>query len=204
MKRNQLLFWATAISKLAEIILYVALVISVIVFIHWHLNKEYYNSVEIILKDGRINVSEGKSITGFTKSNRENINPNAEYERTHQGEKRYYFSDLNSTSFYFSYLQLILSIILGILMIKEIRKVLKTVKELKTFNDTNIGSFQRLGYYCLAFAAINCVHILATHETRSISFNPSFTMLSFMISAFILAEIFKEGQKLSEIDQLTI
>ncbi len=102
MKRNRLLFWATAISMLAEILLYLALVISVIVFIHWHLNREYYNSVEVTLKDGSLSISAGKSISGLSKSNKENISPDAEHERTRQEEKRYYFSDLNSTSFYFT------------------------------------------------------------------------------------------------------
>jgi hypothetical protein len=204
MKRNQLLFWAGIVSKLAEIIFYLVLVISIIFLIHWNLDKEYYKGVEVVLNDGSIMLLEGRSMTDLINSNVKNINGSLKNGNLTAPEKNFYITDLNALSFYLTYIQLVLSSILSILIIKEIRKVLKSVKEFETFRNSNIKSFQRLGYYCLAFAALNCVRILATNERRSISFNPGITILSFMISAFILAEIFKEGKRLAEIDQLTI
>lgn len=94
--------------------------------------------------------------------------------------------------------------ILSMLMVQEVRKILKSVQDLETFNSRNVKAFRTLGYLCLAMAALNSVLLLSTNQDAVKNFSVDFNFLYFMLAAFIMAEIFKEGQNLSEQDQLTI
>lgn len=197
MKKNRLLTGAAYVAMAAEIVVYLALVISTIVFFHWHVEKEHYDSFGIMLKNGDIELSEGKEINA-------NSSPASNYTSEDKKEKVFRLSDLSRTSFYFTSFQIILSLVLIVLMLRKVRDILRSVKEFKTFTNTNVKSFKRLGDYCLALGALNCIYFLASDTEKDVSFNPSLTLLSFMLAAFILAEIFKEGQKLAETEQLTI
>jgi hypothetical protein len=119
-------------------------------------------------------------------------------------EVRFFLNELNLVSVYSLFFQTLLSLILSLFMVREVIKILKSVQERQTFTTNNIKSFRLLGYFCLAMVAFNSTHYLVTNHNSFLSFNPSFTLIGFMLAAFIMAEIFKEGQNLSEQDQLTI
>ena len=118
--------------------------------------------------------------------------------------KQVYLNDLKPFSIYFTFFQLILSVIFSYLIVQEVIRILKLVQEFQPFNAANIKSFQRLGYLCLSILVLNSFHFLNTNKTSFISFGISYSLLIFMLVAFILAEIFREGQKLYEQEKLTI
>ena len=203
MNKNRLLDLAFIGTAVVGVSLCLAMCILMGVFIHWHITPESYKSVQVIVEDRSITLSEAENVSANPPSGKFYFKLNI--GRTNSTfEKRFYLNDLNRASLYFTFFQLVLGMILSMLMVQEVRKILKSVQDLETFNSRNVKAFRTLGYLCLAMAALNSVLILSTNQDAIKNFSVDFTSLSFMLAAFIMAEIFKEGQNLSEQDQLTI
>ncbi len=200
MKRNPLLYLALLFSKAIRVVLFLGLVLLVIIFIHWHLNPGYYKSVQVAVDNGSIFFFEGKTETAKPVPHL----PNNSYLPGGVSGKRVYLNDLNPFSFYFTFFQLFLSILLSYFIMQEVIRLLKSVQESQPFNAANIRSFRRLGYLCLSITVLNSLHFLYTNQTSFVSFSINYTLLIFMLITFILAEIFREGQKLYEQEKLTI
>jgi hypothetical protein len=101
-----------------------------------------------------------------------------------------------------------LSAVLGmgcyILIIRESLKVVRSIKSLETFRIDNIRSFQRIGKLILVLLVLNAV--ILTHNGHHwdwyFEFNPTYLLGTLV--CYILAEIFREGNKLMEEQKLTI
>jgi hypothetical protein len=180
------------LSKFIRVILLAGIVVVLALFIHWQMNPEDYKAAQIAVEKGDIVVLEGKEVT-------EGITPLPDGTG-----KKVYLRELRPSSAWFNLLQLVLSGLIGYLMIGEVIRILRSVKAWQTFSEANIRSFRRLGYFCLALLVLNCLRILSTGTTSAISFHIDFNLLLFMLTAFILAEIFREGQRLHEQEKLTI
>jgi hypothetical protein len=156
--------------------------------------------VQVALNNGSLYFIEGK--TGGAK-----LTPYVTVNSSLAGDesiKRIYLNDLQPFSRYFTFLQLVLSIVLGCFIVGEVIRILKSVQAFEPFNATNVKSFRRIGYFLVAMLVLNSFHFLSTNTTSSISFSINYTLLIFMLIAFILAEIFSEGEKLYEQEKLTI
>ncbi|WP_375436567.1 DUF2975 domain-containing protein [uncultured Hymenobacter sp.] len=205
MKKNPLLYLALVSSRIGGGLLCLALLFVIGCFVHWHLDPAYYKSVQISVEGGSISLYEGETLHSKSVSGRDIVSSgNKAALSTASCGKRFYVNELASVSVYTSFLQVVLSIILSGLMIREIIKILKSVREERIFTASNVNSFRLLGWLCLAMSALNSIRIMATAQNSTVSFNPGFSLLLFMVAAFIMAEIFKEGYRLSEQDRLTI
>ncbi len=193
MKRNKLLYLAHVVTKVIRALILLGLVLLVIVFIHWQFNMDDYKSVQVSVDSGSLSISESKT---------ERAEPTLPISKT--SGKTVYLNDLNPFSIYFTFLQLVASLVLSYFIAREVIRILKTVQESQPFNAGNITSFRRMGYLCLSIAALNCIRLLIAKQTLSVTFSVDYTLLIFMLITFILAEIFSEGQKLYEQDKLTI
>jgi hypothetical protein len=203
MNKNLLLDLAIIGSGLIGVTVCIGMCILTGLFIHWHITPESYQSVQVIVKDSSITLSDAEIGAEIPPPGK--IYHKFKIGRTNSGlEKRFYLNDLGRASLYFTFFQFVLGTILSLLMVQEVVRILKSVQDLETFNSRNVKSFRSLGYLCLAMAALNSLLILTTNQVVIRSFSADFTMLGFMLAAFIMAEIFKEGHKLSEQDQLTI
>ncbi|MCM8570950.1 DUF2975 domain-containing protein [Gramella jeungdoensis] len=107
-------------------------------------------------------------------------------------------------SLYYSYFKFTAILILIYLSLNQFGKVLKSVKELETFHQTNVHAFRRIGYYCLFIAGLSLFSYWEFGDYTKSSVSVSMNVLFTALLAFILAEVFKEGNNLMEENQLTI
>jgi hypothetical protein len=78
------------------------------------------------------------------------------------------------------------------------------VRVIQTFRKANVKSFRKIGKYFLLIFILTSFSIVIFEQGMFYGFSLSFTPLVLMFVAYILAEIFKEGNDLSEENQLTI
>ncbi len=193
MQKNKLLFLALLVSKAIRVLIFLGLALLLIIFIHWHIDRDYYKAVQISVDNGSLFISEGKTETAQPVP-----------QLLSNSSKRVYLNDLNPFSIYFTFLQICVTLVLSYFIVREVIRILKSVQELQPFNTGNITSFRRIGYLCFSVAALNCFRFLIAKQTLSVTFSVDYVLLIFMLITFILAEIFSEGQKLYEQDKLTI
>jgi hypothetical protein len=191
MKRNTLLYLALLLSKSIRAFLILGLVLLIVVFIHWHWDRDYYKSVQVSAANGAISFLEGKT-------------DDASSLKAGVSGKYVYLNDLKPYSVYFTFFQLILSIIVSCFIIREVIRILRSVQKMQPFIEQNIKSFTRIGYLCLSILVLNSLHFIITSRSSFISFSINYTLLICMLITFILAEIFKEGLILYEQEKLTI
>jgi hypothetical protein len=180
---------ALLFSKAIRILIFLGLVLLIIVFIHWLFDQGYYNSVGVSVDNGEVTFSEVKTGTS---------------ELSSTDAKWIYLNEINSFSRYFFFLQIVATLLLSHFIVREVIRILRSVQALQPFHSGNVASFRRIGYLCLSITALNCFRVLITGNTFTASFSLDYTLLIFMLITFILAEIFKEGQKLYEQEKLTI
>jgi hypothetical protein len=96
--------------------------------------------------------------------------------------------------------------VLGLLYLvfARIQKIISSFQNLKTFTQGNVDSFKRIGRHCLLIFLFSSISYLSHEEGSVMLFKINFAPLLFALASFILAEIFKEGQKLYENEKLTI
>jgi hypothetical protein len=196
MSKNLLLSVALVCSRLFKFLLWLALICIIGLFIHNRMKPDSYKSVLVNITN--------RSITFVAPKSSVEMPPPPSGKSAMGGDTHVLLNEIKPAAIYLVFVQIVLSIMLSILMVREVVKILKSVRDLETFNNTNIKSFRLLGYYCLMLAGINSILIISTNRDTHIVFNLDLTLLIFMLAAFIMAEIFAEGHKLSEQDQLTI
>lgn len=104
----------------------------------------------------------------------------------------------------FAFAKIAATIFCSILIINEILKVIRSIRSLETFKEKNILAFRRMGNIFLAFFFIQMFSLTPNGDQYSFSISLPLFYLFAMIGCHILAEIFKEGNKLMEENQLTI
>jgi hypothetical protein len=79
-------------------------------------------------------------------------------------------------------------------------KVIESISSLKTFTAANVKSFQNISLYTLIIFSIQLLKL----SPDKIGFSIHFSTIIGSALAIILAEVFKEGQKLLEENELTV
>lgn len=189
MKKNRLLNVATFACKTFCFVQLGMLLFITIVLIHWHIDREFYS--EIVLKPGFLNNSTiGYSVaTSWT---------------TDTLKAPLTLSYVKPVSLYFLYIQMSTILFLAFLTFKEFLKIIRSVRLIETFKRSNIKSFRSIGKYFLLIFILTSFCVVIYEQGMFYSLSLSFTPLILMFGAYILAEIFKEGNDLSEENQLTI
>lgn len=189
MKKNRLLNVATFACKTFCFVQLGMLLFITIVLIHWHIDREFYS--EIVLKPGFLNNSTiGYSVaTSWT---------------TDTLKAPLTLSYVKPVSLYFLYIQMSIILFLAFLTFKEFLKIIRSVRLIETFKRSNIKSFRSIGKYFLLIFILTSFCVVIYEQGMFYSLSLSFTPLILMFVAYILAEIFKEGNDLSEENQLTI
>jgi hypothetical protein len=116
----------------------------------------------------------------------------------------YALGKISKMSLYINFLKLNAVLILIFLSVKEFQKVMKSVKSLKTFEKNNVISFRRIGKYLLFIFLLTSYIRVEFQQGGFSGIHISFTPLFLMLIAFIMAEIFKEGNLLKQENDLTI
>ena len=183
MSKNSLLKTAAFLCQLINGAFILVLVILTIVFIHFQVDRDFYNGWHA---DKPI---KGNSIK-FQKVIGEELSE----------EDVIYMTDWNTSSLYFNYLRFAGIILLMYLAIKQFQDVLN----LETFKTTNVQAFHRIGIYCLIISGLSWITMWVFGNYHVSGFHIDFDFLIIALLAFIFAEIFKEGNQLMEENKLTV
>jgi len=189
MKKNPLLNVATFTCKIFCLAQLGMFLFITIVLIHWHIDRDFYS--EKVLTSGFLN----KSTIGYSVTTR---------WTTDTLKAPLTLSNVKPASLYFCYIQISMTLFLTFLTFKECLKVIRSVRLIQTFKKANIKSFRSIGKYFLLIFILTSFSVVYFKQGMFYGLSLSFTPLILMFVAYILAEIFKEGNDLSEENQLTI
>lgn len=195
MTKNSLLNIGIGICKFFRIFSIIAFVILAILLVHYQINPSSYDDVELNTKMNNNNViSIEWSHSTVIKVNDEvsdNSNP-------------FVLSKLKSSSLYFFFLKVSLVILFLFLSLKEFQKIIESVKEIKTFQERNVLSFRRIGKYMLIIFVLMSYSSFTFQQGKLSGLHISFELLILSLLSYIMAEVFKEGNNLSEENKLTV
>lgn len=111
----------------------------------------------------------------------------------------------STLSLYINYIRLTVIFLLSFFAISEFKKIIFSVKETKTFHYNNILSFRKIGKYLLFISLAMCFYSVSLDDGKSFTLiSIPFNTLTLALLVFIMAEIFKEGNNLSEENKLTV
>ena len=198
MEKNRLLDSALSICNLFKFLFIIFIVASTVVLVHWHFSPDTYKNVSITI--------DKKSNAAYTMSDDYSVvEPGKTDQKLNANNKEFIrLTELNHQSMYVHYLQSVGLLVLWLLIIREIKRVIRSVKGLTTFRSSNSGAFRKIGKYCLGIALLSAFKWISLEGHSFFGIYFQFMPLAFAMAAFILAEIFEEGNKLYEAEQLTI
>ena len=189
MTKSILLNIAIIICELIRLLLVIVFIGLTTFFIHLQIDRSFYNTQDVSFNLKGYNYSVSKKWK---------VNPKSEDKDV------YVLGDIKTGSLYLNYLKYVAILIVLFLSFKEFQKVMSSVKEVKTFEQDSIRSFRKIGKYIFIYFLLTSYHSmsfeLGGYSGKTISLTP----LIFILLAFIMAEIFKEGKLLKEENDLTI
>lgn len=197
MTKNKLLNIAITICKFTKLIYILLFITATVFFIHFQIDREAYNEF-----DAKINHT--ATPTTFSIGLNKSYSDKWKDSSTLKDNEVYVLDKLTTTTIYLTYFKISCVIILLFLSIKEFQNVIQSVKTLNTFHLNNILSFRRIGKYSIIYFILTFNNTFYFEQGGYSHTSLSFTPLLFAIISFILAEIFKEGNKLQQENELTV
>lgn len=119
-------------------------------------------------------------------------------------EKQYTLSQLKTVSLYILYVKTFIIAVLTFLSIQNFEKILLSVRSFKTFSTQNVRLFRKIGVYIIWIAILSSYSILRFESGTKIRWSLTFFPLLYALLAFVFAEVFKEGSRLKQENDLTI
>ncbi|MCC9165239.1 DUF2975 domain-containing protein [Pontibacter harenae] len=198
MKKNILLSTALQCCYVVRVLLIAIIIAITFAAVHSQVNPEMYSLVKIEGLEHKTSVL--ISTTRFELKA-------GDYEKSKGGadaSKTVMLTDLNITSLVLLYLQTVAILIFWCLIVQQIIGVVLSVRELQTFRNSNSKSLRKIGWYCFAIFFLMAFRWADTESISFFGFYLHYMPIAFMLVSFILAEIFEEGSRLYEEEQLTI
>lgn len=194
MERNKLLSIALAVSNIIRILTIAFIILFTFVAIHSQFNPDVYNGIALSDFDF-------KNSSSFSTSSFETISVIGT-EPLSRDEIQ--IKDATNLSLIILYLQAVVIMGILVLILHQISQLISSVKALETFRESNCTTFRKIGRYCFLLFIVSGFRWLETDTASFVGIYVNYMPLLCMLGAFILAEIFKEGNKLYEAEQLTI
>ena len=189
MNKNSLLNIANLFCNLFKVFIGLLIIGLSFLFIHFQLDRNYYDEWNIQKPENNSVIRfERESFVGEKSKNLENLS----------------ITDWKTSSLYFTYFKFTATLILIYLAINQFSVILKSVEKLETFRQSNVNAFRKIGYYCLIIQGLSFFSFWEFENYTKNSISVSTTSLFIALLAFILAEIFKEGNNLMEENELTV
>lgn len=113
-------------------------------------------------------------------------------------------SNINRPSLYFTYLQLVALMTFTFFLHKEAIDIMASVKSRQSFRIANYRSFRKIGKHFFYIFCLSTFCFISSDFGNHYGFYIHLTPLMMMIGAYIMAEIFKEGNVLQEEVQSTV
>ena len=208
MNKNLLLNIANSVCYLLKTLIAIGLMLITFFLIHIQFNRSSYENWDLEFQQDKLTLSSnsGGNLDLSLGRNTSFINYHKDTHVKLKGFKPEGKSLANwkNGSLYFNYLKFMLVFITAYLIIHQFGKVIKSVKELRTFHQTNIIAFKKIGKYCLFIFFLSIFNYWKIGDFSRASISIYFSPLFFAIFSFILSEIFTEGNNITQENQLTI
>lgn len=190
MKKNNLLNFCILLCKGFCVLQVAAFVALTVAFIHFQVNPDYYD-----FKPAKF--SSGDAMFSYSFTEKWSAQPSPDNSELS-------LNQITVFSLYLNYLQFSLMILFTFLSVREFVKVVTSVTRIETFRISNIYSFRKIGKYLLIVFILSGFSVIHFKEATFRSYSLHLMPLMLMIFSYIMAEIFREGNNLSEENQLTI
>ena len=119
--------------------------------------------------------------------------------------KKHALPQLTVAALLFNWLKFCAMLVLLTLLFQRALRIIQSLQNWKTFSQMNVHHFRSIGYYLLILAALASVNFLQfANSAGTLSFSLPLGWFAAALSAFVLAEIFKEGQQLAEEQKFTV
>ncbi len=194
MEKNSILNLTIFICGASRFIYVMFGIVLLVFFVHIQVNPDFYDS--FYWKES----VEDNTIPNIIHSK---IQSYDEVDWT-KSPKTHAINSITTFSLYYTFFQLMAILTLFYLSIFEFQKVVESVKNLKTFQERNVKSFRRIGNYFLAVYLLSIYSYVAFADDFTTEIELEFVSIFIILIVFVLAEIFKEGNKLQEENQLTV
>ncbi len=109
-----------------------------------------------------------------------------------------YLSDLGIAMKLWLMLRGLIFFVLIFLVLKTVKKILRSIESLSTFYKGNIESFRVLAKYGFWISLLSAFNFFVQGETSVINFTIPFGSIAFALTCLVLSDVFKEGQLLLE------
>lgn len=192
MKKNVLLSVASFICLFFCFFIAISFLFSSVVLIHWHINPDFYSLLDI---------RPPSDPTGST------FSYTMEESWTIEGQEAtnpFTLNKVKTPSLYLIYLQISAISLMIFLIVKEFLNIINSVKRIQSFRIKNIISFRKIGKHLLILFVLFSFRIVFVEQGAFYGFYFYLTPLILMLLAYILGEIFKEGNELFEENQFTV
>jgi hypothetical protein len=197
MTKNRLLNIAVVICKIIKLMYIAAIILITATFIYIKTDNNYFEGKNVRFDTPINNAS---SMIPFNYA----FTDKWKYNSSTNDHDIYNISNITTYSYCIIYLKFITMLILLYLCTKEFQNIIQSVKSFSTFKQNNVLSFKRIGKYLLIYFAITSYSVIYYNEGGISSLNFNFTTILCILISFIMAEIFKEGNKLQLENDLTV
>jgi hypothetical protein len=120
-----------------------------------------------------------------------------------QTQSSYSLYELAVSNFWLAFFITLQNIVLIIILFQILGygvDIIKNIHSLKTFTKDNIKAFSRISVLAIALVLVNFLKL----SPERIGFTIEFSYVFFALAAIILTQVFKEGQRLLEENELTV
>jgi hypothetical protein len=190
MERNRIIVIAKGLCRFMQIFLILFALLFTGVLIHWHFSPESYALV--VLPGAREGLGLGLDFRIISVSDAESPNNGV------------LLSQLSVGMLYWLYLRTLLLLSLTFLIFRSVLQILGSIESLKTFRQDNIVAFQKIGKYTLGIFVLTSFNIWIVPGDSNLNLTLAFGPLLIAVFALVMAEVFKEGNRLMEDSNLTI
>lgn len=194
MTKNTLLNIAIFLSRLLKIALIITTIGLSGLFVYAQIYKETFEDKEIVLRGNASFVGVSNIQTTVWKD------ANAvDYDM-----KPYTFGKVEIVSLYMNFFKALIVAVLLFLILRNFERIMLSVKSIKTFSRTNVKRFRQIGIYVVFVSILMSYTVLRFENGNQTISNTSLAPIIYVVLAFVMAEIFKEGEGLREENDLTI
>lgn len=188
MKRNKLLTFAIYFFRLVQVFLIIGFITSIFLLFVYQFYPDKFSNYRFNPATSEIDLIDIKIFGSENESNDLAISIN----------------EVKPVTIYLLFLQLIAIFVLTWLAIKEFINVIRSLQQWQTFSNYNVEAFRKMGTYFVVIFILSNISFYLVGNKGKLSFDLDLTFGALALVSFILAEIFKEGNRLYEEEQLTV
>ncbi|PHR46191.1 MAG: hypothetical protein COA32_11580 [Fluviicola sp.] len=182
-KKNMFLKTSLILTKVVLIITIAIALVLITGIIYWHISPNSYDLVEL--------THQFKAEYGIGDIQ---VHLNAPSTRV----DKVFISELNAGTMYWLFFRAMFFIGINLLILLKIVGILRSIRTIRTFYDTNIRNLKSIGFYAAIAAVMSSFNFGLWRSEWQVNFTIPWAVIMVSVIAFVLAEVFTEGKQLLE------